>query len=71
MAHLLETSILNLSTLIEKETQNTKLVERARRLASWSSLCTPSNDSFEETDQPYVAMAQELKEDTKAPLEGH
>ena len=71
MAHLLETSILNFSTLIEKETQNTKLVERARRLASWSSLYTPSNDSFEETDQPYVAMAQELKEDTKAPLEGH
>ncbi len=71
MAHLLETSILNFSTLIEKKTQNTKLVETARKLASWSSQYIPSNDSFEETDQPYAAMAQELKEDTKAPLEGH
>jgi hypothetical protein len=71
MAHLLETSILNLSTLIEKETQNTKLADRARRLASWSSQYTPSNDSFEETDQPYATMAQELKEDIKAPLESH
>ena len=71
MAHLLETSILNFSTLIEKKTQNTKLVETARRLASWSSQYSPSNDSFEETDQPYAAIAQELKEDLKAPIESH
>ena len=72
MAHLLETSIINLSTLImheaEKKFNNEKhqksleeLAEIARRLAMWSSKYSPKEMSFEKADNPHLIMAKVLK----------
>jgi|ETNmetMinimDraft_35_1059890.scaffolds.fasta_scaffold99418_1 hypothetical protein len=62
MIHMLETSLLNLSDLIKKETQNEYLSNIARQLATWSSHYVPVNQSFEDTDKPYTEMAYELDE---------
>ena len=80
MAHLLETSILNLSTLIKHESSNglndstntetcrqslNELAETARSLASWSSQYSPSNNNWESTDAPHQTMAKILKESVR------
>ena len=62
MIHMLETSLLNLSDLIKKETQNEYLSNVAKQLATWSSHYVPVNQSFEDTDSPYTKMAYELDE---------
>ena len=62
MIHMLETSLLNLSDLIKKETQNEYLSNVAKQLATWSSHYVPVNQSFEDTDKPYTEMAYELDE---------
>ena len=74
MAHLLETSIMNLSTLIKHEATNNdddnadkkkqsleELADIARLLASWSSKYSPSKMSWEEADKPHLTMAEVLK----------
>ena len=74
MAHLLETSIMNLSTLIKHEAidnaeDNTdkkkrsleELADITRLLASWSSKYSPSNISWEEADKQHLTMAEVLK----------
>ncbi len=62
MIHMLETSLLNLSDLIKKETENEYLSNVAKQLATWSSHYFPANQSFEDTDKPYAEMAYELDE---------
>ena len=59
---MLETSLLNLSDLIKKETQNDYLSNVAKQLATWSSHYVPINQSFEDADNPYTKMAYELDE---------
>ena len=81
MAHLLEASIMNLSTLIKHESSNglndstnnetcrkslNELAEKARLLASWSSQYSPSNNNWESTDAPHQTMAKVLKEAVRA-----
>ena len=81
MAHLLEASIMNLSTLIKHESSNglndianaetyrkglNELAETTRLLASWSSQYSPSNNNWESTDAPYQTMAKVLKEGGRA-----
>ena len=81
MAHLLEASIMNLSTLIKHESSNglndsvntetrkkslNELVEITRSLASWSSQYSPSNNNWESTDAPHQTIAKVLKEAVKA-----
>ena len=80
MAHLLEASIMNLSTLIKHESSNglndstntetcrkslNELAEIARSLASWSSQYSPSNNNWESTDAPHQTMAKILKESVR------
>ena len=62
MIHLLETSLLNLSDLIKKETKNEYLSNVAKQLATWSSHYVPINQSFEDTDNLYTKIAYELDE---------
>jgi len=62
MIHMLETSLLNLSDLIKKETQNEYLSNVAKQLATWSSHYVPINQSIEDADNPYTKMAYELDE---------
>ena len=81
MAHLLEASIMNLSTLIKHESSNglndstntetcrkslNELAETTRLLASWSSQYSPSNNNWETTDSPHQTMAKVLKEAVRA-----
>ena len=81
MAHLLEASIMNLSTLIKHESSNSlddsintetsrkslnELAEITRLLASWSSQYSPSNNNWESTDAPHQTMAKVLKEAVRA-----
>tara|TARA_B100001063_G_scaffold216605_1_gene218438 strand:- start:18 stop:272 length:255 start_codon:yes stop_codon:yes gene_type:complete len=73
MAHLLETSIMNLSFLIKHEASNNddnadkkkqsleELSDIARLLASWSSKYSPSNISWDEADKQHLTMAEVLK----------
>ena len=61
MAHLLETSILNLSTLIEKQNGDDRLVQLSRSLANWSSNYKPKNDNYTETDSNFITIAEEIK----------
>ena len=74
MAHLLETSIMNLSFLIKHEASNNddnadkkkqsleeELADIARLLANWSSKYSPSNISWEEADKQHLTMAEVLK----------
>ena len=74
MAHLLETSIMNLSTLIKHEAIDNdddnadkkkrsleELADIARLLASWSSKYSPSSMSWEEADKQHLTMAKVLK----------
>ena len=74
MAHLLETSIMNLSTLIKHEATNNdndnadkkkrsleELADIARLLASWSSKYSPSKMTWEEADKQHLTMAEVLK----------
>ena len=70
MAHLLETSIMNLSFLIKHEASNNddnadkkkqsleELSDIARLLASWSSKYSPSNISWDEADKQPPTMAE-------------
>ena len=62
MAHLLETSILNLSVLIERNTNKEKLVDYTRTLASWSNAYSPKNGNYESSDQQYLNTAIEIKD---------
>jgi len=61
MAHLLETSILNLSTLIEKQNGDDRLVQLTRSLANWSSNYKPQNDNYTDTDSNFIKTAEEIK----------
>ena len=75
MAHLLETSIMNLSSLIKHEAKKNnngftgdkkkqsleELADIARLLAIWSSKYSPSKISWEEADKPHLTMAEVLK----------
>jgi hypothetical protein len=74
MAHLLETSIKNLSTLLKHEATNSlqddkerkqknleELADRASSLASWSAKYSPNKMSWEEADEPHLTMAEVLK----------
>ena len=73
MAHLLETSIMNLSFLIKHEASNNddnadkkkqsleELADIARLLASWSSKYSPSKMTWEEADKQHLTMAEVLK----------
>lgn len=61
MAHLLETSILNLSTLIEKQNGDDRLVQLSRSLANWSSNYKPKNDNYTETDSNFITTTEEIK----------
>ena len=65
MAHKLETSILNLSALIEKHTGDKELVNIARSLASWSSNYTPIDNNWKKTDQPYETIHKLLMQSVK------
>ena len=74
MAHLLETSIKNLSILLKHEAANglqddkekkqqslEELADIARLLASWSAKYSPNKMSWEEADKPHFTMAEVLK----------
>jgi len=61
MAHLLETSILNLSTLIEKQNGDNRIVQLTRSLANWSSNYKPQNDNYTDTDSNFITTAEEIK----------
>ena len=61
MAHLLETSILNLSTIIEKQNGDDRLVQLTRSLANWSSNYKPQNDNYTDTDSNFIKTAEEIK----------
>ena len=74
MAHLLETSIMNLSILLKHEATNglqddkgkkqqslEELGDIARLLASWSAKYSPNKMSWEEADKPHFTMAEVLK----------
>lgn len=61
MAHLLETSILNLSTLIEKQNGDDRIVQLTRSLANWSSNYKPQNDNYTDTDSNFLKTAEEIK----------
>ena len=62
MTHMLETSLLNLSDLIKKETENDYLSNVAKQLATWSSHYVPINQDIDDTDNSYTKMAFELGE---------
>ena len=74
MAHLLETSIMNLSILLKHEAANglqddkekkqqslEELGNIAHLLASWSAKYSPNKMSWEEADEPHLTMAEVLK----------
>ena len=60
MTHMLETSLLNLSDLINKETENDYLSNVAKQLATWSSHYVPINQDIDDTDNPYTKITYEL-----------
>ena len=79
MAHLLETSIKNLSILLKHEATNglqddkerkqkylEELADRANSLASWSAKYSPNKMSWEEADKFYLTMAKKLKATVKS-----
>ncbi len=62
MAHKLETSILNLSVLIEKEKGNKELINLARSLASWSSNYSAINNNWKNADKEFETLHKLLKQ---------
>ena len=62
MIHKLETSLLNLSDLIKKETENDYLSNVAKQLATWSSHYLPINQDIDDADNSYTKLAYELDE---------
>ncbi len=65
MAHKLETSILNLSKLIEKQTGDKELINIARSLASWSSNYSANDKNWKKADKAYETIHKLLMQSVR------